>query len=96
TTPPTQAGPTPEDKAKAKLQSAAVSCAPFPPPIEQATSQRLSIESGNGPDNFVLLVVDQTASGEQDFRWRVDRATGAFTPLDSLAQAASDHCSGLN
>jgi hypothetical protein len=97
TTPsPTQAGPTPEERAKAKLQNAASTCYPFPAPIEQATSQTLSIESGNGPDNFVLLVVDQTASGEQDFRWRVDRATGAFTPLDSLAQAASNHCSGLN
>jgi hypothetical protein len=41
-------------------------------------------------------VTNLTAGGTQTFIWRVDRTSGAFTPVNDLAQVASGHCSLLN
>ena len=70
---------------------------PFPAPIEQATSQTLSIESGTGPDNFVLLVHRPDGVG----RTGLQMAGGQTPPERSHHSTAwprrqAIHCSGLN
>jgi hypothetical protein len=92
----TQAGPTPEEQAIAKLNNGADQCYPFPAPIQQGYGQNTITTSGSGP-TFVLTVVTHNMDGStlQTFTWNVDRATLAFTPTNDLAQVASNHCSLL-
>jgi hypothetical protein len=98
TAPPTttQAGPTPEERAIAKLDQGATQCYPFPAPIQQGYGQNTVTTSGTGP-TFVLTVVTHNMDGSplQTFTWNVDRATLAFTPTNALAQVASNHCALL-
>jgi hypothetical protein len=98
TLPPTttQAGPTPEEQAIAKLNNGANQCYPFPLPIQQSYGPNSISTSGTGP-TFVLTVVTHNMDGStlQTFTWNVDRATLAFTPTNDLAQVASNHCSLL-
>jgi hypothetical protein len=98
TTPPRTTQPqgqSPEDQAKAKLNQGSQQCRPFPAPIQESTSINITTQPGSG-NSFVLQAVTQTTSGgTQTFRWNVDRSTIAFTPINELAQAASNHCSIL-
>jgi hypothetical protein len=98
TSPPTQpAGPTPEERAEAKLAQGADQCYPFPAPIQDSTGGDVTFEPGSSPDTFVMHVVRYlNGGGTQVFRWEVNRNTIAFTPINDLAQVASDHCSLLN
>jgi hypothetical protein len=93
----TQAGPTPEEQAIAKLNNGANQCYPFPAPIQQGYGQNTVTTSGSGP-TFVLTVVTHNQDGStlQTFTWNVDRATLKFTPTNDLAQAASNYCAALN
>jgi hypothetical protein len=93
----TQAGPTPEEQAIAKLNQGANQCYPFPAPIQQGYGQNTVTTSGTGP-TFVLTVVTHNMDGSplQTFTWNVDRATLKFTPTNDLAQAASNYCALLN
>jgi len=85
-------GPSPEDQAKAKLNQGSTQCRPFPAPIQDSTSINVTTQPGSA-NSFVLQAVTQTTSGgTQTFRWNVDRSTIAFTPINELAQAASNHC----
>jgi hypothetical protein len=100
TAPPTQPqGPTLEQQEQAasdRVSQASQQCYPFPAPIEDSTGASTSF-SDVTPTSFVITVVTQlTHGGTQTFSWRVDRASGAFTPLNDLAQVASGHCSLLN
>jgi hypothetical protein len=89
-------GPTPEERAAAKVDQAAQQCYPFPAPIEDSTGSTKSFEN-TGPETFVLQVTTNTVDGgTQVFRWSVNRSTIAFTPINDLAQVASGHCSQLN
>jgi hypothetical protein len=91
-------GPTAEERAVDKLESAAGACYPFPAPIEQSSApdQYRSI-SPPGANPFTLQATTHNADGSvlQTFTWSVDRNTLAFTPTNSLAQVASNHCPGL-
>ncbi len=90
-------GPSAEERAAAKVDQAARQCYPFPAPIEDSTSSSKSFESGSNPDSFVIQVTTQTVSGgTQVFRWAVNRNTLQFTPVNNLAQVASNHCPLLN
>jgi hypothetical protein len=92
-------GPTPEQQAQAKVEQAGSPsgpCYPFPLPIEASNDGRIDFESSGNPNTFILQVTRYTNSGgTQIFRWEVDRNTIAFTPINDLAQVASDHCSLL-
>jgi hypothetical protein len=91
------AGPTPEERAAAKVDQAAQQCYPFPSPIEDSTSSSKSFESGSLPDTFIIQVTTNTVDGgQQVFRWEVSANTLAFTPINDLAQVASNHCPLLN
>jgi hypothetical protein len=93
--PPAPSGPSAEDQAIARVQQAAQACYPFPAPIEDSTGS--SVSTSPQGSYFVLQVVtDTTSGGHQTFTWNVDYATLAFTPVDELAQVASNHCSLLN
>jgi hypothetical protein len=94
TPPPTPPpGPSAEDQAIAKVEEAGQACYPFPAPIEDQTSGEVTTSPGNDPSYFVVRVVSHTVSGgTQIFVWNVDRATLAFTPVNELAQIASNHC----
>jgi hypothetical protein len=91
---PEPPGPTAEERAAAKVDAASQACYPFPAPIEDSTGSTKSFEN-TGPNTFVLQVATDSPSG-QIFRWEVDRTTLAFTPINDLAQAASNHCADLN
>jgi hypothetical protein len=98
TTPPPPQGPTLEQQEQAasnRVAQASQQCYPFPAPIEDSTGATTSFGDVT-PTSFTITVVTQTASGTQTFIWRVDRASGAFTPVNDLAQVASGHCSLLN
>ncbi|MGZ6967898.1 MAG: DUF6777 domain-containing protein [Acidimicrobiia bacterium] len=91
------AGPSPQDQAAAKVDQASRQCYPFPAPIKDSTGSTKSFEPGSSADTFVLQVTTQTTDGgTQVFRWEVNRNTIAFTPLNDLAQVASNHCPLLN
>jgi len=95
--PETQPGPTPEERAIAKVQDAASACYPFPAPIEDSNEPPNIFTSPGDSTYFVLTANGTTVSGNfQEFIWHVDRATLAFTPQNNFAQVASDHCPGLN
>lgn len=97
TAPATRPGPSAEERAKNKVLQAGSNsgpCYPFPAPIEP--SSNISFTTVNeSPSSFVLTATTNSASN-QSFVWAVDRATLAFTPLNDLAQVASNHCPGLN
>jgi hypothetical protein len=100
TAPPTvPQGPTLEEQEQAaanRVAQASQECYPFPAPIEDSTGADTSFGDVT-PDSFTITVVTHTTSGgTQTFIWRVDRASGAFTPVNDLAQVASGHCSLLN
>jgi hypothetical protein len=104
TVPPTDAPPAPsgptlaqqEQDAANRVSQASSQCYPFPAPIQNSTSSDLSF-SDETATSFVLQVVTHIADGStQTFTWRVDRASGAFTPTNDLASVASGHCSLLN
>jgi hypothetical protein len=89
-------GPSPEDQAKAKLSQGSQQCRPFPAPIQDSTSTDVTTQPGGSADSFVLQAVTHTTSGDtQTFRWNVNRSTIAFTPINDLAQVASNHCAIL-
>jgi hypothetical protein len=89
-------GPSPEDQAKAKLNQGSQQCRPFPAPIQDSTSINITTQPSSAPNSFLLQAVTQTTSGgTQTFQWNVNRSTIAFTPINDLAQAASNHCSLL-
>jgi hypothetical protein len=91
------AGPTPEEQAEAKLAQGADQCYPFPLPILDSTGGDVTFEPGSSPDTFVMHVVRYLQDGgTQVFRWEVNRDTIAFTPINDLAQVASNHCPALN
>ena len=78
------------------MSQASQQCYPFPAPIQDSTGASVSY-SDVTPSSFVITVVTNlTAGGTQTFSWRVDRASGAFTPVNDLAQVASGACSLLN
>ncbi len=90
--PATQGGPTPEQRAIAKVEQASQQCYPFPAPIEDQASGDVSTRAG-GPSSFVVEVVSNTVTGKtQIFTWNVDRNTLRFTPANQLATIASNHC----
>ena len=100
TAPPTvPQGPTLEEQEQAaanRVAQASQECYPFPAPIEDSTGADTSFGDVT-PGSFTITVVTHTTSGgTQTFIWRVDRASGAFTPVNDLAQVASGHCSLLN
>jgi hypothetical protein len=100
TEPPTAPpGPTLEQQEQAasnRVAQASQQCYPFPAPIQDSTGASTTF-SNVTPTSFVIQVVTNlTAGGTQTFTWQVDRATGAFTPLDDLAHVASGACSLLN
>jgi uncharacterized protein DUF6777 len=89
-------GPSPEDQAKAKLNQGSQQCRPFPAPIQDSTSIDVTIQQSSAQNSFVLQAVTRTTSGgTQTFRWNVNRSTIAFSPINELAQAASNHCALL-
>jgi hypothetical protein len=91
------AGPSPEERAEAKLAQGADQCYPFPLPIQDSTGGDVTFEPGSSPDTFVMHVVRYlNGGGTQVFRWEVNRNTIAFTPINDLAQVASNHCPALN
>jgi len=86
-------GPSAEDQAIAKVQEASAACYPFPAPIEDSNEPPNIFTEPGDSTSFVLVANGTTVSGNfQEFVWRVDRATLAFTPQNSFAQVASDHC----
>lgn len=86
-------GPSPEDQAKAKLNQGSQQCRPFPAPIQDSTSINVTTQPSSAPNSFLLQAVTRTTSGgTQTFQWNVNRSTIAFTPVNELAQAASNHC----
>jgi hypothetical protein len=97
--PPVPQGPTLEEQEQAasnKVAQASQQCYPFPAPIEDSTGADTSFGDVT-PASFTITVVTHTTSGgTQTFIWQVDRASGAFTPINDLAQVASGHCSLLN
>jgi hypothetical protein len=101
TTPPTTqpAGPTLEEQEQAasnRVAQASQHCYPFPAPIQDSTGADTTYGDVT-PTSFTITVTTRlTAGGTQTFSWRVDRASGAFSPLNDLAQVASGHCSLLN
>lgn len=86
-------GPSPEDQARAKLNQGSQQCRPFPAPIEDSTSIDVTFPPPSTPNSFILQAVTHTTSGgTQTFRWSVGRSDLVFTPINDLAQVASDHC----
>jgi hypothetical protein len=78
------------------LNQGSQQCRPFPAPIQDSTSINITTQPSSAPNSFVLQAVTQTTSGgTQTFQWNVNRSTIAFTPINDLAQAASNHCSLL-
>jgi hypothetical protein len=91
--PATQPGPPAEELADAKVRRASSECYPFPAPIKDSTSSRITHGPGPDPNTFVLRVLTRTTDGgTQRFTWNVDRSTLRFTPIDDLARVASGHC----
>ena len=95
--PQTQAPiPDAEDEAIAKVQRASSECYPFPAPIEDSNDPPNIFTQPGDSTSFLVVANGTTVSGNfQEFIWRVDRATLAFTPQNNFAQVASDHCPGL-
>jgi hypothetical protein len=90
---PQPQGPSPEDQARAKLNQGSQQCRPFPAPIQDSTSIDVTTPPPSTPNSFILQAVTRTTSGgTQTFRWSVSRSTIEFTPINDLAQVASDHC----
>jgi hypothetical protein len=100
TTPPTAPpGPTLEQQEQAasdRVSQASQQCYPFPAPIQDSTGASVSYSEVTASSFVITVVTNLTAGGTQTFAWRVDRASGAFTPINDLAQVASGHCSLLN
>jgi hypothetical protein len=96
TPPPTRAGPDAQyQAAQAKLNQGAAGCQPFPAPIKDSTSRNFSFQNVD-QNTFVMQVVTHTTDGgTQTFRWNVNRQSLAFTPVNDLAQVASNHCPAL-
>jgi hypothetical protein len=85
-----------EQAAAALVNRASTECFPFPPPILNASSIDYGF-SDVTPTSFVITATAQlTEGGTQVYTWKVDRASGRFTPTNDLAQVASGHCSLLN
>ncbi len=98
--PPTQPqGPTLDQQEQAaadRVAQASQQCYPFPDPIQDSTGASTSFGDVTPTSFTITVVTNLTAGGTQTFIWRVDRASGAFTPVNDLAQVASGHCQLLN
>jgi hypothetical protein len=99
TTSPPPSGPTlaeQEQAASDRIAQASQQCYPFPPPIQDSTGASTSFSEETSTSFVITVVTNLVGGGNQTFIWRVDRGTGAFTPLNDLATTASNHCSLLN
>jgi hypothetical protein len=101
TAPPTTqpAGPTLEEQEQAasnRVSQASQQCYPFPAPIQDSTGADTAYGDITPASFTITITTHLTAGGTQTFIWRVDRASGGFTPLNDLAQVASGHCALLN